>query len=153
MSVVAELLYDGWWWWLLCFMCRIARNSSNVVCPVIDVINDDTLEYQGRKQKIFQKIYFKQIFCLLIKCTLGICYSMLNSTIKISSKEQISKCHVKSCCLFLRKPGTEKKSACNNLCLAQKPNIYCCIREWYVFNADFQLILGQCRFRLCRDGI
>ncbi len=26
---------------------RIARNSSNVVCPVIDVISDDTLEYQG----------------------------------------------------------------------------------------------------------
>ena len=27
---------------------RIGRNSSNVVCPVIDVIDDDTLEYHYR---------------------------------------------------------------------------------------------------------
>ena len=131
----------------MCFMCRIARNSSNVVCPVIDVINDDTLEYQGRKQKILQKIYFKQIFCLLIKCTLGICYSMLNSTIKISSKEQISKCHVKSCCLFLRKPGTEKKSACNNLCLAQKPNIRHCIRSFLDSTRALGIFLTESKFQ------
>ena len=29
-------------------MDRIGRNSTNVVCPVIDVIDDDTLEYHYR---------------------------------------------------------------------------------------------------------
>ena len=28
-------------------MDRIARDSTNVVCPVIDVIDTETLEYQG----------------------------------------------------------------------------------------------------------
>jgi polypeptide N-acetylgalactosaminyltransferase len=31
--------------WLEPLLDRIARNSSNVACPVIDVIDDETLEF------------------------------------------------------------------------------------------------------------
>lgn len=33
--------------WMEPLLDRIARNSSNVVCPVIDVLDTETLEYQG----------------------------------------------------------------------------------------------------------
>ena len=33
--------------WLEPLVDRIARNATNVVCPVIDVIDTETLEYQG----------------------------------------------------------------------------------------------------------
>jgi polypeptide N-acetylgalactosaminyltransferase len=33
--------------WLEPLLDRIARNSTTVVCPVIDVISDDTLAYHG----------------------------------------------------------------------------------------------------------
>jgi len=44
------------WWLLLCFssgwleplLDRIAREASTVVCPVIDVIDDSTLEFHYR---------------------------------------------------------------------------------------------------------
>jgi hypothetical protein len=45
---------------------RIARNSSNVVCPVIDVISDDTLEYQGKNDNTILNYYFANIFVLNI---------------------------------------------------------------------------------------
>ena len=32
--------------WLVPLLDRIGRNSTNVVCPVIDVLDTETLEYQ-----------------------------------------------------------------------------------------------------------
>ena len=42
------LLYTLFPGWLEPLLDRIARNSTTVVCPVIDVIDDSTLEYHYR---------------------------------------------------------------------------------------------------------
>ena len=42
--------------WLEPLLDRIAKNSTTVVCPVIDVIDDSTLEYHYRYVK---KIHYK----------------------------------------------------------------------------------------------
>lgn len=40
--------------WLEPLLDRIARNSTTVVCPIIDVIDDNTLEFQFQSVDLFQ---------------------------------------------------------------------------------------------------
>lgn len=45
LSISSSFFYSGW---LEPLLDRIARNKTTVVCPVIDVIDDTTMEYHWR---------------------------------------------------------------------------------------------------------
>lgn len=48
MSITSSIIIVGW---LEPLLDRIASNESNVVCPVIDVIDDETLKYHHSSAK------------------------------------------------------------------------------------------------------
>lgn len=52
--------------WLEPLLDRIARNSTTVVCPVIDVIDDTTLEYHFRDSGKFKLFMVLPIWFLTV---------------------------------------------------------------------------------------